>query len=162
MTSRFESHTILVCDPIPRILEIEMPVMGPCSRSAKWACHRPGGGFHTPLLECRTLYLHTGLVRTNIGSLLEPPVSALKEGCVAAAVQTDPCPFCWARTGTHTGYFNFKNPWNGITHQDSWYGIKNVHRNLFYIYSNLKPTLGPGCLLECNSTSPWQVCTIMQ
>jgi len=85
---------ILVCDPIPRILEIEMPAMGSCSRSAKWAWDRLGGSCNTPLLECRNLYLHTGLVRTSSGSILEPPVPALKEGCVAAAAQTIPCLFC--------------------------------------------------------------------
>jgi len=31
------------------------------------------------ILQCRTLYLHTGLVRTNTGSLLEPSLPALKE-----------------------------------------------------------------------------------
>jgi len=84
----------LVCDFMPRILEIEMPGMGSCSRSAKWAWDRLGGGCDTPLLECRILYLHLGLVRTHIGSLLEPHVPALKECCVAASAQTIPRPFC--------------------------------------------------------------------
>ena len=44
---------ILVCDPIPRILGIEMPGIGSCSHSAKWAWDRPGGGCHTTLMECR-------------------------------------------------------------------------------------------------------------
>ena len=42
------------------------------------------------ILQCRTLYFHTGLVRTNTGSLLEPPLPALKEGSkrVSAAART--------------------------------------------------------------------------
>jgi len=65
---------ILVCDPIPRrILEIEIPGVDSCSRSAKWALDRPGDGCHTPILGSRSMCLHTSLVRTNIGSLLQPP-----------------------------------------------------------------------------------------
>jgi len=74
----------------------------------------------------QTLYLHTGLVRTKIGSLLEPPVPALHECCMAATARTIPCPFCWVRTGTYTGHFNSKNPWYGITNQDTWYEIRNT------------------------------------
>jgi len=81
---------ILVCDSMPRILEIEIPCIGPCSRSAKWAWDRSEGGCHRTILQsrCRTLYSHTGLLLTITGSLLEPPVLALKEGsqCVSAAL----------------------------------------------------------------------------
>jgi len=56
---------IMVCDPKPRILQIEIPSMGSCSRSARWVWDRPEGGCHTPLLQCRTLYLHTGLMHPN-------------------------------------------------------------------------------------------------
>jgi len=61
--------------PYQRMLtsEIEMPGMGSCLRSAKWAWDRPGGGYHIPLLGSQSLCLHTGLVRTTIGSL--PPTS---------------------------------------------------------------------------------------
>jgi len=37
-----------------------------CSRSAKWAWGCLGGGCNTLLFECQALYLHTGLVRSNI------------------------------------------------------------------------------------------------
>jgi len=56
-----------------------MPGLGSCLRSAKWACDRPEGGYHRPLLDPRSLCLHTGLVRTTIGSLLQPPVAEIKE-----------------------------------------------------------------------------------
>jgi len=37
----------------------------------------PRAGWHRPILQFCTLYLHTGLILTHIGSLLEPPVPAL-------------------------------------------------------------------------------------
>jgi len=75
---------ILVCDSTPRILEIEIPGIGSCSRSAKWAWDRSEGGCHRTIFQsrCRTLYLHPCLVRTNTGSesLLETPVPVLNVG----------------------------------------------------------------------------------
>jgi len=97
-----------------------MPGVG--SRSAKWAWDHPGGGCHRPLLGSRSLCLHMGFVRATIGSLLQPSVAEIKEWSVAAAARMILCPFFWARTGTQTGYFRFKNPWYVITYQDARYG----------------------------------------
>jgi len=130
---------IFVCDLIPRILEIEMPGMGSCSRSAKWAWDRLGGSCNRPLLGSRSLCLHTGLVRTTIGSLLQLWTSRCGDQGVVycSRAQTIPCPFCWARTGTHAGHFNFKNPRYGITYQDpglaavTWLDSKRATANRF-------------------------------
>ena len=96
------------------------PGLGSSSCSAKWAWDRPESGCHRPILDCRILYLHTGLVRTNIGSHLEPYVLALKEGCVAAAPRTIPCPFCCANWNPGQGFqeslarawISYQNPWD--------------------------------------------------
>jgi len=92
-----------------------MPGMGLCLCSAKWALGRPSGGWHTPFLECRNGSFKD---RANIGAhgtRMQVQSPALKEWCETAAAQTIPCPFCWAQTETHTGHFNFKNPWYEIT-----------------------------------------------
>jgi len=134
--SRMYHHEFLalyaqrICDPIPMIFETEKPGVCSCSRSAKWVWDRPGGGCnrpllggcHRPLLGC----LHTSLLRTTIGLPLKPPVVDIKEWSMAAVTRTLPCRFGWARTGTHTGHFNFKNPWYGITYHDPQYGIQNA------------------------------------
>jgi len=54
--------------------KVEMPAMGSCSRSAKWAWDRPGGG---------CVWLHKGLMRTTIGSHLQPAVAEIKEWSIA-------------------------------------------------------------------------------
>jgi len=103
-----------------------MPGMGSCSRLAKWTWDRLGGGCRAPLLECWNGVFkeraHIGVHETRVQ--VQSP--ALKEWCSAATAWTISCPFCWSRTGTHTGHFNFKNPWYGIIHQDARYGIRNA------------------------------------
>ena len=66
--------------------------------------------------------------RQAIGSLLQSPVAEIKDWSLADAAQTIPCPFCWARTGTQAGHFNFKNPWYGITYQDLWDSIRAFNK----------------------------------
>jgi len=59
--------------------------------------------------------------RESCTPLFAPPTSScdINEWSSAAAARTIPCPFCWSRTGTHTGHFNYtENPWFGIIYQD--------------------------------------------
>jgi len=61
-------------------------------------------------------------MHTTIGLLLLSPVAEIKvtvwsvTATATATAWTIPCtgPFCWARTGTHTGHLNSKNLWCGI------------------------------------------------
>ena len=85
---------ILVCDHIPRILESEIPGLGSCSGSEKWAQDHPGGGCHRPLLDLRNGRLeeraNSGAHETHVQA--QRPGS--KEWSVAAATRMIPCPFC--------------------------------------------------------------------
>jgi len=52
------------------------------------------------------------------------------------AARTIQCPFCWAQTsGTHTGHFNLKNPWYGITYQAARHAIQNATRFKKFLYN---------------------------
>ena len=43
-------------------------------------------GCHRPMLEFWTVCLHTGLVRTNIGLALKPPVAEIKDVSIATVL----------------------------------------------------------------------------
>jgi len=125
------------CDPgtIPRIQKLEMPGMGmvSCSRFAKWAWDRAGGGCQTLLLEC---WKGGFKEPANIGAHeTHVQVQSTLLFFFSSAARTIPCPFCRARTGTHIGHLNL-NPWYGITYQDARYGIRN-HMALLVVFQGV-------------------------
>jgi len=62
-------------------------------KTGKWAWDIPDG-VHRPIREYRNLCFHTGLVRTTIGSLLEPAVMEIKDWSMVPALRPVLCPFC--------------------------------------------------------------------
>jgi len=91
--ARFRASWYSVCNPIPRILEIEMPGIDSCSRSTKCAWDCPGGGWKKKEKK-----------EDNSGAQ-ETRVQAQRPG---SKELSPPCPYGWARTGTHTGHLNLK------------------------------------------------------
>jgi len=78
----------------------------------------PEGGCNRPFHEFRNLCIHTGLVRTNIASLLEPAVDCLPSGRSHAHFAERKQEFGESQAGD-------SNPWHGAR-QDARHGIQNA------------------------------------